>query len=228
MFFTLGGGDANENAVRIARQASKKGRGLVVTRDRSYHGASYMDMALSGRRPHRAPGGLRSLGRAPRAAALRLPLPLRQQDRRGMRPARGRRSRRCDRQGRRGPRHRGDDGSRCRQQRHRAARQLLAGAASRHARARRVPDRGRGHERLRPLRRVVRLAALRRGEPPRPDDAREGTHRRVDPARRRRHQRGRVREARARDVLRRPHLLRPPALLRRRRRGRSMPTATRS
>ena len=48
VFFTLGGGDANENAVRIARQASRKGRGLVVTRDRSYHGATYMDMALSG------------------------------------------------------------------------------------------------------------------------------------------------------------------------------------
>lgn len=48
VFFTLGGGDANENAVRIARQVSKKPRGLVVTRDRSYHGASYMDMALSG------------------------------------------------------------------------------------------------------------------------------------------------------------------------------------
>jgi taurine---2-oxoglutarate transaminase len=48
VFFTLGGADANENAVRIARQASGKPRGLVVTRDRSYHGASYMDMALSG------------------------------------------------------------------------------------------------------------------------------------------------------------------------------------
>ncbi len=49
VFFTLGGADANENAVRIALQASGKGpRGLVVTRDRSYHGASYMDMALSG------------------------------------------------------------------------------------------------------------------------------------------------------------------------------------
>jgi taurine--2-oxoglutarate transaminase len=48
VFFTLGGADANENAVRIARQASRKPRGLVVTRDRSYHGASYMDMALSG------------------------------------------------------------------------------------------------------------------------------------------------------------------------------------
>jgi len=48
VFFTLGGADANENAVRIARQAGGKPRGLVVTRDRSYHGASYMDMALSG------------------------------------------------------------------------------------------------------------------------------------------------------------------------------------
>jgi len=48
VFFTLGGADANENAVRIARQAARKPRGLVITRDRSYHGASYMDMALSG------------------------------------------------------------------------------------------------------------------------------------------------------------------------------------
>ncbi|MDH4259839.1 MAG: aminotransferase class III-fold pyridoxal phosphate-dependent enzyme [Gammaproteobacteria bacterium] len=48
VFFTLGGADANENAVRIARLASGKARGLIVTRDRSYHGASYMDMALSG------------------------------------------------------------------------------------------------------------------------------------------------------------------------------------
>ncbi len=48
VFFTIGGADANENTVRIARQVSRKPRGLVVTRDRSYHGASYMDMALSG------------------------------------------------------------------------------------------------------------------------------------------------------------------------------------
>ncbi len=48
VFFTLGGADANENAVRIARQVSRKPRGLIVTRDRSYHGASYLDMALSG------------------------------------------------------------------------------------------------------------------------------------------------------------------------------------
>lgn len=48
VFFTLGGVDANENAVKFARQASGKPRGLIVTRDRSYHGASYMGMALSG------------------------------------------------------------------------------------------------------------------------------------------------------------------------------------
>jgi taurine--2-oxoglutarate transaminase len=48
VFFTLGGGDANDNAVRIARQATRRPRGLIVTRDRSYHGATYMPMALSG------------------------------------------------------------------------------------------------------------------------------------------------------------------------------------
>ena len=48
VFFTVGGADANENAVKIARQAAKKPQGLIITRDRSYHGASHMAMALSG------------------------------------------------------------------------------------------------------------------------------------------------------------------------------------
>ncbi len=48
VFFTLGGADANENAVKIARQASRRPRGAVIARDRSYHGASHMAMALSG------------------------------------------------------------------------------------------------------------------------------------------------------------------------------------
>jgi taurine---2-oxoglutarate transaminase len=48
VFFTLGGADANEHAVKFARQASAKSRGWVITRDRSYHGASYATMALSG------------------------------------------------------------------------------------------------------------------------------------------------------------------------------------
>ena len=48
VFFTLGGADANEHAVKFARQAQRRPRGLVITRDRSYHGASYATMALSG------------------------------------------------------------------------------------------------------------------------------------------------------------------------------------
>ncbi len=48
VFFTLGGADANENAVKFARQASGRPHGYVITRDRSYHGASYACMALSG------------------------------------------------------------------------------------------------------------------------------------------------------------------------------------
>jgi taurine--2-oxoglutarate transaminase len=48
VFFTLGGADANENAVKFARQASGRTQGKVVARDRSYHGASYAAMAWSG------------------------------------------------------------------------------------------------------------------------------------------------------------------------------------
>jgi len=48
VFFTLGGADANENAVKIARQALRRPRGLVIARDRSYHGATHLAMALSG------------------------------------------------------------------------------------------------------------------------------------------------------------------------------------
>jgi taurine---2-oxoglutarate transaminase len=48
VFFTLAGADANENAVKLARQALRKPRGKIIARDRSYHGASYATMALSG------------------------------------------------------------------------------------------------------------------------------------------------------------------------------------
>jgi taurine--2-oxoglutarate transaminase len=48
VFFTLGGADANEHAVKIARLAQGRPRGRIVTRDRSYHGASFAGMALSG------------------------------------------------------------------------------------------------------------------------------------------------------------------------------------
>jgi taurine--2-oxoglutarate transaminase len=48
VFFTLGGADANEHAVKFARLAAARPRGWVITRERSYHGASYAAMALSG------------------------------------------------------------------------------------------------------------------------------------------------------------------------------------
>jgi taurine--2-oxoglutarate transaminase len=48
VFFTLAGADANEHAVKFARQASGLAHGFVITRDRSYHGATYACMALSG------------------------------------------------------------------------------------------------------------------------------------------------------------------------------------
>jgi taurine---2-oxoglutarate transaminase len=48
VYFTLGGADANEHAVKFARQASGKPEGKIVARDRSYHGASYATMAWSG------------------------------------------------------------------------------------------------------------------------------------------------------------------------------------
>jgi taurine--2-oxoglutarate transaminase len=48
VYFTLGGADANEHAVKFSRQAGRKPRGWVITRERSYHGASYGAMALSG------------------------------------------------------------------------------------------------------------------------------------------------------------------------------------
>lgn len=48
VFFTSGGAEANEHAVKIVRQATRRPRGVVVARDRSYHGATHLAMALSG------------------------------------------------------------------------------------------------------------------------------------------------------------------------------------
>jgi taurine--2-oxoglutarate transaminase len=50
--FTLGGADANENAVKLARGYTKKHK--ILTRYRSYHGASAGAMALTGD-PRRTP-----------------------------------------------------------------------------------------------------------------------------------------------------------------------------
>lgn len=55
-FFTLGGADANENAIKIARAVT--GRSKIITRYRSYHGATYGAISLTGdpRRPPVEPG----------------------------------------------------------------------------------------------------------------------------------------------------------------------------
>jgi taurine--2-oxoglutarate transaminase len=55
VFFTLGGAEANENAIKIARLVT--GRSKLVSRYRSYHGASLGALALTGdwRRPAAEP-----------------------------------------------------------------------------------------------------------------------------------------------------------------------------
>jgi len=47
VYFTLGGADANEHAVKFARQASGRPAGKILARERSYHGSSYAMMAVS-------------------------------------------------------------------------------------------------------------------------------------------------------------------------------------
>ena len=56
VFFTLGGAEANENAVKIARLAT--GRNKLISRYRSYHGATMGALSLTGdwRRPPLEPG----------------------------------------------------------------------------------------------------------------------------------------------------------------------------
>lgn len=58
VFFTLGGAEANENAIKMARMVT--GRTKLVSRYRSYHGASLGALALTGdyRRPPLEPGNL--------------------------------------------------------------------------------------------------------------------------------------------------------------------------
>jgi taurine--2-oxoglutarate transaminase len=75
VFFTLGGADANENAVKFARQASRKPNGLIIARERSYHGASFMGMALSGDTRTQTQVDARALGirRVPAPYAYRCP-----------------------------------------------------------------------------------------------------------------------------------------------------------
>src|SRR3954469_1860840 len=46
VFFTLGGAEANENAIKIARQVTRRTK--LISRYRSYHGASLGALTLTG------------------------------------------------------------------------------------------------------------------------------------------------------------------------------------
>src|SRR5438477_8384157 len=75
VFFTLSGADANENAVKFARQARGLPQGWIITRDRSYHGTSYACMALSGdaRTRHQVDPERYAVARVPPPYAYRCP-----------------------------------------------------------------------------------------------------------------------------------------------------------
>jgi taurine--2-oxoglutarate transaminase len=62
VFFTNGGADANEHAVKIARMAADKPEGRIIARDRSYHGATRLAQALSGDSRTRAESNAEALG----------------------------------------------------------------------------------------------------------------------------------------------------------------------
>ncbi len=89
VFFTLGGADANENAIKFARQATRKPDGLVVARERSYHGASFMGMALSGDSRTSAQVDAQALGvrRVPAPYAYRCPFGGKTEEESGLRAA---------------------------------------------------------------------------------------------------------------------------------------------
>jgi taurine--2-oxoglutarate transaminase len=82
VFFTLGGADANEHAVKFARQARGMPQGVVVTRDRSYHGASYAAMAFSGdsRTSEQADAAAHHVVHVPAPYAYRCPFGTRDED----------------------------------------------------------------------------------------------------------------------------------------------------
>jgi taurine--2-oxoglutarate transaminase len=169
VFFTLGGADANEHAVKFARQARGLSRGMVVARDRSYHGSSYAAMALSGDTRTRAlsdPAAHRVV-HVPPPYGYRCPFGSDSEEECG-RLAASAVAARIDRAGAEN-----------------VAAVIMEPDAGTNGivapdnywpllrpadpRAARAADRRRGDERLRPLRRVVRLAAPRRGRSPGPD-----------------------------------------------------------
>ena len=89
VFFTLGGTDANEHAVKFARQASGRTLGL------GHHASAFLSrLQLRGHGvlrglTHRGPDGSGAAPRGARAPALRLPLPVSFAERARLRHRRG-------------------------------------------------------------------------------------------------------------------------------------------
>ncbi|MEO8509232.1 MAG: aminotransferase class III-fold pyridoxal phosphate-dependent enzyme [Betaproteobacteria bacterium] len=74
VLFTLAGADANENAVKLARWYTGKPEGRIVARDRSYHGATFATMALSGdARVKSLPSALPNVAHVPPPYCYRCP-----------------------------------------------------------------------------------------------------------------------------------------------------------
>ena len=208
-FFTNGGAEANENAVKLARLVT--GRHKIIARYRSYHGATNGAVTLTGD-PRRwavepgMPGVVRMFDPVhvplPSRSSRSLPRLHRRAAPRGDPRVRGRAH------GRRGDPRDGDRDERD----HPAARRLPPGDPRGLRPARDPADPRRGDGRLRPHRTVVRLRALgrRAGHPLRREGDQLGLRaaRRDDRARR-------DRRPRARPLLpRRPDVRRPPARLR--------------
>ena len=158
-FFTNGGADANENAIRIARLVT--GRHKILARYRSYHGGTAGSLTLDRRS---AAVGRRAGHPGRRARARPVPRPRARLGHggRGARAARGGHraggaADDCGVHPRAGDRH---------QRRARAAGRLPRGRARALHEARHPDDRRRGDVGLRPDRRVVRGRPLERGARP--------------------------------------------------------------
>ena len=211
VFFTNGGAEANENAMRMARLHT--GRHKVLTAYRSYHGATAgadhrhrRPAALAERARHER-ASCTSGGRTPTARPFHATTEAEECERalqhlRDTIMVEGPSTDRGD--------HARDRGG---HQRHpRAAGRLPRRRPRDLRRARHPLDRRRGDGRLRPVRRVVRRRPL--GRRPRPDLLRQGRQLRLRAARRRGHLRRDRRDVRRPRLPRWAHLLGPPAGLR--------------
>ena len=210
VFFTNGGAEATENALRMARLHT--GRHKVMAAYRSYHGATAGAIAMTGD-PRRwasepgMPGVVRYWGPYPYRSAFHAQDEAQESERalqhlRDTITVEGPHDDRGDhpRDGRRHQRH------------PRAAARLPRGRAGPLRRVRDHDDRRRGHGRVRPLRRVVRRRPL--GRHARPHHLRQGRQLRLRPPRRRGHVRPGRGHLLGAALPRRTHLLRPPAGLR--------------